>query len=99
MRDAVPFDGVDYGLRSHIRKMHEHAGEKREPNIYGDKPENMIKRKERKLLQRAVIMLFHPFAAFNDVVAADNKASKLFRRIRADLNAFGRHNEYLASEA
>ena len=101
VRYVVALYGVDYRFGRHIVQMDERPREKREPYIHCDKPENVIKRQERKLFQLAVVMLFYRAAGFYYTVAALYKEVKFACRVGADLyvrRRAGRHKKHGRAE-
>ena len=97
----MALDGIYDRLRRHIRKMDEGSGKEREPDIYCDKTENMVKRKKCQLFEASVVMFLKPSAVFDYSVTADDLMPEFLRGVSAYLHAFGsprRHDKNLRSE-
>ena len=101
MRHPVALHGVYYRVRRQIGKMDERAREESEPDVNGDKAENVAEGKERQKFQRAVVMLFDLTAIFDNVGAAADHRAKLTPGIGAELDVrggAGRHDEQLVGK-
>ena len=57
MRHVVGAAGIYYRVGGIVFHKHEGARKKREPEVYGDKAEYVIKRQKRQLFQAALIVL------------------------------------------
>ena len=90
MGHPVAADGLDNRVRLQVFQQHERPGKEREPDIDGHKPENMVKRQKRQLLQLSPVMLFHLRAVPDDLVAVLDHHAECIRGIGAYLNLFRR---------